>query len=259
MPNQRPPAPPPLAGYRPASERPPAPGVRRGPPPPPMRGGRPPEPPQRRRRSGLLSALLYTFVFVLVVVGGGAGYLILNPPSDLIRETLAAQVKDKTGRDLVVSGGAAFSFYPGLGVTLKNVSLSGPAGSPAKLVTMDELVVNIKTMPLLNRQIEVRRLILKKPVFDLRVDKAGGKNWSFAQAALPVRYAQADTQQSDAPQAPPTATDAVPEPPAPEAVPKSRGIRLPQKLSEIDHLELDDVRIENGTLRYTDERSGKSQ
>ena len=215
--------------------------------------------PKRRRRSGLLSAVLYALFFLVLVVGGGAAYLVLNPPSDLIRQTIAEQVKDKTGRDLIVAGPAAFSFYPGLGVTLKDVSLSGPPGSKATLVKMAELDVNIKTMPLLNRQVEVRRLILRQPVFDLRVDKQGRKNWTFGQedrkAARDtgVHYAQA--AQSGA-GGEPVASDA---PPA--AVPSARGpgIRLPQQLSDIEHVQLDDVRLENGTLRYTDERSGKSQ
>lgn len=250
MPNQRPPAPPPLSAYRPSNERGPMPPPRRGQPPPHMRPGRPGAPKERRKRGGgVLTWLLYTFAFLFVVVGAGVGYLVLNPPSDLIRQTIAEQVKDKTGRDLVVAGPAAFSFYPGLGVRLHDVTLSGPPGSPAILVSMKELDVNIKTMPLLNRQVEVRRLILRQPVFDLRVDKQGRKNWTFAQAEGLARYAQADTTGA----AGATATD------APSNARRTPGLRLPTKLSEVEHLELDDVRVEDGTLRYTDERTGKTQ
>ena len=101
-----------------------------------MRGAPPPRgqgPRAKPRRSGFLTVLLSGLVFLLFAAGAGVGYLILNPPSDLIRQTIAAQVKDKTGRDLVVAGPAAFSFYPGLGVILKDVTLSGPPGSPAML------------------------------------------------------------------------------------------------------------------------------
>lgn len=259
MPNRRPPAPPPLTGYRPSADRPPMPAARRGPPAPPphlqsaARGGRPPQPP--RKRGGLAKLILGAAFILLLALGGGFAYLILNPPSDLIRQTITQQVKEKTGRDLVVSGPAAFSFYPGLGVTLHDVTLSGPPGSASTLVKMAELDINIKTMPLLNRQIEVRRLILRQPVFDLRVDKGGNKNWTFADAS-PVRYAQAE---SDAPAAQPEQT----QDPVSDAPPPARhnlpGIRLPTKLSEVDHLQMDDVRLEDGTLRYTDERTGKTQ
>ncbi|HPG88278.1 MAG TPA: AsmA family protein [Hyphomicrobium sp.] len=191
---------------------------------------------------------MYLIALVLIVVGAGVGYLMVNPPSELIRTTIARQVKEKTGRDLIVSGPAAFSFYPGLGVTLQDVSLSGPPGSQGNLVTMASLDVNIKTMPLINRNVEVRRIVVRQPVFDLRVDKAGKKNWNFAELLPPIRYAQADV-------APDTATDVAP----PSAFEGNRGISLPKSLNDIDHLQFDDVRIEDGTVRYTDDRSGKSQ
>lgn len=244
------PAPPPLAGYRPSAERggtPPGqfPPRRMGPP-----GGGRARPQQPKRSSGgggALRGLLYFFLLVLIVIGAGVGYLIINPPSDLIRETIARQVKEKTGRDLIVAGPAAFSFYPGLGVTLRDVSLSGPPGSQGTLVTMAALDVNIKTMPLINRNVEVRRIIARQPVFDLRVDKGGRKNWSFAELASPVRIAQADGAVP--------ASDAAP----PSAFEGQRGISLPKSLNDIDHLQFDDVRIEDGTVRYTDERSGQTQ
>ncbi|MEQ1669570.1 MAG: AsmA family protein, partial [Hyphomicrobium sp.] len=238
---QRPAPPPPLATYRPSNERgaPPQMQPRRGPPPP--GGGRPRAPQPPSSGGGFLRGLMYVFLLLLIVAGAGVGYLIFNPPSDLIRKTIAEQVKAKTGRDLIVAGPAAFSFYPGMGVTLKDVSLSGPPGSPGKLVTMAELDVNIKTMPLINRNVEVRRLIVRKPVFDLRVDNAGKKNWNFAELVEPRRYAQAAQPAA-------TATDAA----APE-------VALPKRLSNIEHLQLDDVRIEDGTVRFTDERTGKTQ
>ena len=258
MPNNRPPippngAPPPLATYRPSAERGPVPPqARRGPPTPGQPRGPAGRQPPPRRRGGVLTFLLGTLVLLVALAGAGAAYLVLNPPSDLIRQTLADQVKEKTGRDLVVAGPASFSFWPGLGVSLKDVTLSGPPGSPHKVVTMAGLDVNIKTMPLLQRQVEVRRLVLKKPVFDFRVDKQGRKNWQLADAGTPIRYAQAATPQP-ATGAAPTATDTAP----PAAA--SDNPALAAKLAQIKHVQLGDVRIEDGTLRFTDERTGKTQ
>lgn len=247
---RRPAPPPPLASYRPASEHGgPAPRpVRRGPPPPGgggAGGGGPRRGKPRRKSSGLLTGILYLFLLVAVAVGGGVGYLILNPPSDFIRDRLSRAVKDKTGRDLIVAGPAGFSFWPGLGVRLKDVTLSGPPGSANALVTMAELDVNIKTMPLINRQVELRRLIMRKPVFDLRIDKSGAKNWDFAERGAPVRYAQLADPGG-------TANDA-----SPDAA--QRRHILPRNFSEVEHVRLEDVRIEDGTVRYTDERAGTAQ
>ena len=121
------PPPPPLSTYRPSFERAPlGSGPRKGP--------RPPAPP--RRGGGLLLGVVYFFLFVILVAGGGVAYLLVNPPSDLIRQKITEQVKTRTGRDLVIAGRANFTFFPVLGVSLKNVSLSGPPGMDGKLVEM---------------------------------------------------------------------------------------------------------------------------
>ncbi|MGQ0455489.1 MAG: AsmA family protein [Hyphomicrobium sp.] len=194
--------------------------------------------PPKPSGGGFLSALFYLTLLLLIVVGSAVGYLAINPPSDLIRQTLAEQVKARTGRDLVVAGPANFSFYPGLGVSLKDVSLSGPPGSNATLVKMAALDVSVKAAPLLSREVSVDRIVLSKPIFDLRVDKAGKKNWDFTEAATPVRYAQAVDGANDA---------------------GTTGKPLPARLAKIKALQLDDVRIEDGVLRYTDERTGQTQ
>lgn len=227
-----PPAPP-LAGYRPSNERQPFPPRPAG--PNDQRRSRAPQP--RKGGGGFLRGIFYFLVLLVVVAGAGIGYLVLNPPSELIRQTLAEQVKARTGRDLIVSGPASFSFYPGLGVSLSDVSLSGPAGSANTLVTMDALSVSVKPLPLLSRDIAVDSLVLTKPLFDFRLDKSGRKNWDFAADERSVRYAQAGG----------TATDA--------AQPSNRSAAI----AKLSNLHLDDVRIEDGTIRYTDERSGESQ
>ena len=239
---QRPPAPPPLASYRPVNERAGQP-PRKG-PVPPAGAGRGGKPPAKRRRFGVVRLLFSLVLFTVAIAGAGAVYLVLNPPSDLIRKKLAEQVKAKTGRDLVIAGPTSFSVYPALGVSMKDVTLSGPPGMGGKpMITMAELNVAVKAMPLLNREIGIKQLVLKKPVIDLRTAKDGKKNWDFAEAPALVRYAQAGAAGST--------TDA--------GAPEPQGRALPTKLSDIKELEFDDVHVEDGTIRYTDERTGKGQ
>ena len=74
MPNNRPPAPPPLATYRPSAERGSAPPqARRGPPPPGHQHGQPRGPagrqPPPRRRGGVLTFLLGTLVLLVALAG----------------------------------------------------------------------------------------------------------------------------------------------------------------------------------------------
>ena len=246
---QRPTAPPPpLASYRPVNERMSQP-PRKGPPPPQgVSGGRAPKP---RRGFGLLRGLLYLCGLIVLVAGAGAAYLLINPPSDLITRKLAEQVKAKTGRDLVIAGSTSFSFYPSVGVVMKDVTLSAPANMPgAPLISMAELDVSVKAMPLLRQELGVKQLVLKKPVVDLRVDKAGKRSWDFADSLPLEKFAQAGAHTPAE-----TIDDAGPQP----GTPAAPGRALPAKLANVKDLELDDVHVEDGTLRYTDERTGKTQ
>lgn len=204
-----------------------------------------PAKPKRKSRSGLLGGLFYVFLLLLALVGGAATYLIINPPSDLIRQAIAEQVKARTGRDLVVAGPASITFYPGVGVSLQHVALSAPPGMTGNLLTMQALDISVKAMPLLRREVDIRRLVLTKPVFDLRVTKSGKRNWDFAAAEGLTHLAQAGPAAGVATDAPPPAAQG--------------GRELPSRLRDIKHLQFDDVRIVDGTMRLTDERNGKVQ
>jgi AsmA protein len=206
-------------------------GPRRKPPPPP-------------RRNALLLAVVYFFLGVLLLGGAAAGYLIVNPPSDFIRQKLADEVRAKTGRELLMAGPASFTFYPEIGVSLHDVSLSGPPGMDGKLVQMQALDVSIKPSSLWSRRVQIHSLILRNPTFDFRIDKAGRNNWQFASRTAPLRYAELQT--------PGIRSDAI-EVAAAEAAPSASKVR------SIGDIKFDDVRLENGTFRFMDERTGKGQ
>ncbi|RUP00455.1 AsmA family protein [Hyphomicrobium sp.] len=237
------PAPPPLPSLqsqRPSFERAPlGSGPRRGPPPP---GG--PRRPPVRRRGGILSAFLYLIGFVVIVAGAGIGYLVLNPPSDFIRDKITEQVKARTGRDLVIAGRASFDFFPVMGISLHDVSLSGPPDMQGALLHADALQASVDPMSLLDRQPKINSVTLKKPVFDLRVDKDGRKNWKFAALSAPTRVAELQTSgsRSDVGAFDVAAAD-------------GGGGSIPGGL--ITNVQLDEVSLEDGTFRFTDERRGR--
>lgn len=259
--------PPTLSNYRPSHDHA---GQRQGHPPrqqePAMRvRRRPPGPVQRRTSSlGLGSILVYGLIAIVAVIGAGLILLMIAPPTDLIRSQLVSVVKSKTGRDLAIRGPTSFTFYPAIGVTMSKVSLSAPPGMSAPpTVQMDRLLVSVKLLPLLSQQVAVNQLILTNPVFDLRVDAGGRKSWDFAGSgvARPVRVAQAQTDTSnDASDLPPEALDfmknATDQKPTPDAA--NRKSSGGTSVAALKELTLDDVRIVNGTLVYTDE-TAKSQ
>ena len=58
---------------------------------------------------------------------GGAALVTLIDPNDF-KPLLIEQVKKSTGRDLVVSGPIAWTFWPSLGLSLEQVALRNPNG-----------------------------------------------------------------------------------------------------------------------------------
>jgi AsmA protein len=192
---------------------------------------------------------IYGGIGLLAIAVAAITFVAISPPTDLIRTEIVAQVKSATGRDLTIAGESSFTFFPTLGVRARDVALSAPEGMGGKpLLTAASLDVGVRLLPLLGQEIVVDRLVLNQPVFALRVDAQGRKSWDMAAAELarPVRMAQAGAD---------TLTDftggnEISQEPDGGAAPRA------QMPDELAGLSLGDIRIDDGTVQYSDERSG---
>jgi AsmA protein len=211
------------------------------------------DPPPRRTwfRFAVLSVL-----GLLVLSIAGVAALLAFPPTSLVRDRLIQEVKTRTGRDVAITGATKFSVLPKLAVSMAGVTISPPpgmAGGPT--LTMASLDAEVRLWPLILRDIVIDRLVLRQPVIDLRIDKTGRKSWDFAGGSEPwlpkplVRYAQAGGK--DLKQLPKDLQDFVKGAADGSDKPANRSAS-----KSLDNLTLSDVRIEDGSLQYTDERSG---
>lgn len=214
---------------------------------PPRAGGYPPAPLQRKRRqgTGFGAILLYTFLGLAAMVAGAVAFALVALPANFVRDRAVAAVKERTGRDLVVAGPASFTLFPSLGISLSDVSLSGPPGaaSARPLATTKAVDISVAFWPLIRREIRVDALVLREPVFHLEVDANGRRSWDFAAADAHrprVRLAQAADGG--------TVSDAAPGLPAAEERP----------LLQLSDVRLHDVRIDNGTVSYHDARTDRT-
>ena len=181
-----------------------------------------------------LLKVVFSLIIFVVFAFGALTWLV---PTETVRDQITAIVKDQTGRELTVGGETSFSFYPNIGVRLGDVALSNPPGvEGGPLVRMKALELGLKLTPLVTGDVEVQRFVLEGPVFDLRVDATGRKNWEFkklgglldgttktAAASPQPRYARAQT---------------------------AGGVSM------LRDVRLGDVRIEDGTVLFTDEITG---
>jgi AsmA protein len=184
--------------------------------------------------------MFYGALGLIAMVAGAAAFALTALPANFVRDRVIAAVKEKTGRDLVIAGPSSFTLYPGVGISLADVSLSAAPGFDGSkpLVTMQSLDVSVALLPLLQREVRIKTMRLRDPVFNLEVDGSGRRSWDFAaldERANRIRFAQADTSASDT---------------------QPIDARRTNALLRVGDLKLDDVRIDNATLNYGDARTG---
>ncbi|HYC14428.1 MAG TPA: AsmA family protein, partial [Stellaceae bacterium] len=166
-------------------------------------------------------------VLVLLVVGA-ALILPMVISVDTVKGEIIAQVKSATGRDLTIDGPLSLSILPSPAISASKVALSNAPGIAKPMVTLGKLEVQVELMPLLSKTIVVDRFVLVDPVIDLEIDKQGKPNWSFTPAG---------------------GTAAAPQQPA------AGGGGSTDAAGTLGSIRLSDVRLENGTVNYTDQRS----
>lgn len=206
------------------------------------------------RGGGVLKVLTLGLVGILALAVAGVGLLLVAAPTDMIRDRVVAEVKTRTGRDLVIAGKTSLTFLPSLGISLTDVTLSAPPTMPGPpLLKAAGLDVKIALLPLVTREVTVEHLDLKQPVIELRVDAQGRRSWEFAGVeAQPRRlqYAQVNPRGADGRPVPKELQEFVKN----TSTPQSARARL-----GVNSIALDDVRITGGALRFADARTGSRQ
>lgn len=124
-------------------------------------------------------------------VGGVFGVLVLAVvlfiaffPKDLAAREAERRIEEATGRDLVLGENIDISFWPALGFSVDQASLSNPEGfdSEHPFLSADRIVFAVKVMPLLRGAIEVKELIFEGAEVRM-VSRGDGpeapNNWTF--------------------------------------------------------------------------------
>ncbi|HTN96588.1 MAG TPA: AsmA family protein [Nordella sp.] len=165
----------------------------------------------------------------ILVVGGALLALLVAAvlalpfiiPHDFIAGQLKQAVKAETGRILTIGEAPKLVFWPDFAVTLKDVRLSTPPGMyEGQVAQMDEMRIRVEVASLFDRRLDIKELHLIRPKLSLVIDGEGRPNWVLAQPG---------TAQDSGGSGPGIQTGAI----AP-------------------------ISIEDGDVRFLDERSGKA-
>lgn len=176
-----------------------------------------------------MKKLLIGLGIVVVLLIAAVVVVPMLVPLDSYKGEIQAQVKEKTGRDLRIDGDISLSLLPTLAVSVENVGFANaPGAATPEMATIDRLDVALQILPLLSGEVAIDRFILEKPVINLEVDADGKPNWQLDMASAAA--------------------------PAPDAGAAGGDGGGGAALSE---LRLGDVRLVDGTLNYSDRRSGQ--
>ncbi|MFP5383115.1 MAG: AsmA family protein [Gammaproteobacteria bacterium] len=96
-------------------------------------------------------------------------------PNDY-RDDVTALVKDKTGLILEIKGNIGWNFFPAIGFSVEQLSLTTAEGE-APLAAIGKAAVSVQLMPLFQRRINVNTLFIDGLTANLVVDESGKGNW----------------------------------------------------------------------------------
>lgn len=164
--------------------------------------------------------------------------------SDTIRESIAEQLENWTGREVTIAGQAQLSVFPTVSMRLAGVSIAGAPGegSAEALIAMDELAASVRLLPLISGNVEIDRFELVRPRINLLVDAAGRGNWKFDPAPQTARSGAG------------AAAAAGPGEPGPGAAPQESG----GSAFAVRAVQIGEFVVRDGQVNYRDARSGRT-
>ena len=125
--------------------------------------------------------------WALIAVGGVVTLIILIllvlpffVDAEKYKPLLENKVTEMTGRPFSVGGDVKFSFFPFVGVSFSDLHLGNPPGFEATdFISINSFEVRVKLLPLLSRDVQVKRFVVKEPQIVLIKSKQGRGNWEF--------------------------------------------------------------------------------
>ena len=126
---------------------------------------------------------VFTGIILLVVIAV-AGF-VYTFDANKYKEEIADLAEAATGRPVRIAGDMDISLYPWIGIKINDVTIENTSGFSNKtFATIGQFDVKVKIIPLLQKRLDIDKLVLHRLALDLEVNAAGENNWSdFAGAS----------------------------------------------------------------------------
>jgi hypothetical protein len=193
----------------------------------------------RASRFGIPRWLIVTVgALVFVVVGGGVALKALFPPEKL-RALVVPQIEERVGREVQLAS-VKLQVFPRIAVRLDEFAIANSPGFSADpALQVEALQLQVRLMPLLRKQLELGQVRLVRPVVRYEVLADGSHNFE----GLGPAGEEARAPRGAAPVVLAAAFVGLQEAAGPAAAPG---------------LVISDLTLTDGTVLYSDERTGRS-
>jgi AsmA protein len=126
-----------------------------------------------------MKTFLKVFVGIIVLLVIAIAGFVYTFDANKYKEEIAELVESVTDRPIDIAGDMDVSLYPWIGIKINDVTIENAAGfNNRKFATIGQFDVRIKLMPLLQKQLDIDKLVLHRLVLDLEMNAAGENNWS---------------------------------------------------------------------------------
>lgn len=124
-----------------------------------------------------MKKLLYVFVALIAVIAIAITAVVLLVDTEDVKQLLVKQVREATGRELVIEGDLSWRFFPSIGFELgKTQLMDHPDFSTQPTLGFDLASMSVAVMPLLDRQIELGDIELSGLSIRYEVNQSGTSN-----------------------------------------------------------------------------------
>lgn len=144
---------------------------------------------------GLVIGGVLAVLFAVVVV-----VVVMALDVDKLKPRIEKEVSAATGRTFTMGEKLDLSFFPWVGVALSDVKLGNPKGfSEPDFVSIQDFEVRLKLLPLLRKEIQVKRFVVRKPKIVLEKNAEGKTSWDFKMPGGKTAVEKTDAPQEKVP------------------------------------------------------------
>ncbi len=128
-----------------------------------------------------MKKIIFIIAFIFILLAGISIAIYHFVDINDYKDDIIALVKKNTGKDINIKGDIRIRILPDIAIDINDISMKPSIGDESEdSVAIEQLVLHLKLIPLIKKQIEVSSLKIVKPVVVFKIFKDGTNNFTKA-------------------------------------------------------------------------------